>query len=382
MFKEDPVMQKSLFRNLWMGTAIGLLISLAIAAVFLVMWFKYASNLWATSEALWEAIMSMIASVLMTIMSLAFLTSDSLTAKWQRKLQKALVQHKVVETELANPENDASAGYSNERKDSIATEKTLSNPATGSSSTPRRMSLNEITEESNKDSEQIPFAVATRRDSEGQVRYSGETVQTSNKVVRSSGASPFFWIPLVTVLREGLEGMVFLGGIGINESPENIPFAVLAGIAAGLLIGWFIFRAGNSMKLQTFFVSASIFILYLSAGLMSKSIFKFEQNTWNINLGVMDSDMLDYYNVQQNVWHVSCCNPEDKTQGGWQLLNAILGWNNTATIGSVVSYVLFWFLFSAVLVSMKLLERRRVRLGQAKLGFKHCVKTLFSGLRM
>ncbi|KAJ3025782.1 UNVERIFIED_CONTAM: hypothetical protein HDU68_006689 [Siphonaria sp. JEL0065] len=138
---------------------------------------------------------------------------------------------------FADPQDGASARYSNKRKDSIAAEKTLADPVTDSCSTPWRMSRNYITEESNKDAEQITFAVATRRDSEGQVRYSFETVHvTSNKVIRSCEVSPFFWIPLITVLREGLEGMVFLGGIGIYESPENL--AVVAVLLCHISCCW------------------------------------------------------------------------------------------------------------------------------------------------
>ena len=40
------------------------------------------------------------------------------------------------------------------------------------------------------------------------------------------------------------------------------------------------------------------------------------------------------------VWHLDCCNPETNSGGsGWSILNALVGWNNTATLGSVLAYV-------------------------------------------
>lgn len=41
--------------------------------------------------------------------------------------------------------------------------------------------------------------------------------------------------------------------------------------------------------------------------------------------------------------HVSqCCSPELNGGGGWGIFNAIFGWNNTATYGSVISYNMYW----------------------------------------
>src|SRR5271169_523703 len=56
--------------------------------------------------------------------------------------------------------------------------------------------------------------------------------------------------------------------------------------------------------------------------------------------------------------HVNCCNPEDKTNGGWGIFNAILGWQNSATIGSVVSYCVYWIFVTLALIIMRIDERR------------------------
>lgn len=42
-----------------------------------------------------------------------------------------------------------------------------------------------------------------------------------------------------------------------------------------------------------------------------------------------------------------------------QIFNAILGWNNTATIGTIVSYCLYWIFVAAFLVYMNWKEKRR-----------------------
>ena len=64
--------------------------------------------------------------------------------------------------------------------------------------------------------------------------------------------------------------------------------------------------------------------------------------------------------------HVNCCNPEDKTNGGWGIFNAILGWQNSATIGSVVSYCVYWIFVTLALAVMRI-DERRVADGKATL---------------
>lgn len=55
---------------------------------------------------------------------------------------------------------------------------------------------------------------------------------------------------------------------------------------------------------------------------------------------------------------------------GWQLFNAILGWNNTATLGSVLAYVFYWILVAVTLVYLKWKEGRATCLGVRSRAFK------------
>ncbi|KAI9345022.1 iron permease FTR1/Fip1/EfeU [Obelidium mucronatum] len=295
-FRHDAGMQKTLSRSVWFGTVAGVVLSLAIGTAFLVILLKYATDLWAQAEAIWEGVFMLIACVLLTVMAYGFLKSDELTAKWEKKLHKKLDENAVQIT--SQPLNEG--------KTKAALEEAGSNAI-------------------------------------------------------FSFKSPLFWVPFVTVVREGLEGMIFLGGTAIGEEAGSIPLAAIIGLVCGGLIGYAIYRAGNSMKLHTFFVSASILLLYLAAGLLSKSVAMFEINTWNKAIGSMDSDDAVFYNIFTNVWHIECCNPEDKSQGGWQMFSAIFGWTNNATIGTVVSYILFWLTVSVALVVLKLKERKAAR---------------------
>ena len=51
-----------------------------------------------------------------------------------------------------------------------------------------------------------------------------------------------FLLPFVTVLREGLEAVVFIGGVGLTLPAEAFPLAVICGLLAGIVIGYLIYR--------------------------------------------------------------------------------------------------------------------------------------------
>lgn len=51
-----------------------------------------------------------------------------------------------------------------------------------------------------------------------------------------------FILPLVTVLREGIEAVVFTASVSFSASPTSIPLPVVIGILAGSIIGYIIYK--------------------------------------------------------------------------------------------------------------------------------------------
>ncbi|KAG0164349.1 high-affinity iron permease [Apophysomyces sp. BC1034] len=165
----------------------------------------------------------------------------------------------------------------------------------------------------------------------------------------------FFLLPFITVLREGLEAVVFIGGVSLNVQAKSIPIAAVMGFLCGCLVGVIIYRGGSLLRLRWFFIISTVILYLVAAGLMSRAVGFFETNAWNKIIGgesVEESGTVIPYKVTTAVWHVSWGNPENLTggTGGWQIFNAILGWNNTATIGTITSYCLYWVMVAALLV--------------------------------
>lgn len=51
-----------------------------------------------------------------------------------------------------------------------------------------------------------------------------------------------FILPFITIIREGLEAVVFIGGVGLGLKASSIPLAVVCGLVAGSLIGYFVYK--------------------------------------------------------------------------------------------------------------------------------------------
>ncbi|KAF9439086.1 high-affinity iron permease [Entomortierella beljakovae] len=270
---DDTALRRRLNRQVWGGAILGLVISLAIGAAFIVVWNKYANDLWATTEGIWVGCFSFVAVIMITVMGLAMLRTTQIQEKWRVKLSKAMDQ-----------ENEKGLG-------------------------------------------------------------------------RSSGRYALFVLPLITVLREGLEAIVFIGGVTFTETSKAIPAAVIVGLFCGCLIGYILYRGGNRMNLHVFFTASTYLLLLLAAGLVAKGVAAFESYAWNKAINAQGDDS-GYYDPRNNVWALTCCDPKANNQGFAQLMNALFGWSNIASIGTIVCYIGYWIIVIVSLVYMKLKSRR------------------------
>ena len=172
-------------------------------------------------------------------------------------------------------------------------------------------------------------------------------------------------LPFITVLREGLEAVVFVGGVSIGQPATSFPLPVVCGLLSGVLISVFIYYGGNILKLKYFLIASTCLMYLIGAGLFSKAVWNFEMHEWT-NLTGGDAAETGSgpgsYDIRQSVWHVNGANPElttDGSAGGWGIFNSILGWTNSATIGSVVSYCIYWLAITLTLIYMRVDERRQ-----------------------
>ncbi|KAK9319156.1 iron permease FTR1/Fip1/EfeU [Lipomyces orientalis] len=160
-------------------------------------------------------------------------------------------------------------------------------------------------------------------------------------------------LPFITILREGIEAIVFVGGVALSSPAKAFPLPVVCGLLAGGGIGFIMYKGGDFMKIQYFLIVATCFLYIVASGLFSKAVWFLENYQWSKAVGgdvAEEGDGPGSYDIRKSVWHVNCCNGQ--TSGGWMIFNAIFGWQNSATYGSVLAYNLYWI---ALMVSVLLM---------------------------
>jgi len=168
-----------------------------------------------------------------------------------------------------------------------------------------------------------------------------------------------FFVPFITVVREGLEAIVFIAGVSFSSPASAVPLAVVVGLIAGCAVGYILYKGGASSKLQIFLVVSTCLLYLVAAGLFSRSVWYFEAQDWNNAVGSDAAELgagAGSYDIDRSVWHVNYGNPELNGGGGWGIFNAILGWTNSATYGSVISYNLYWLCVIIGFIGMRYKE--------------------------
>lgn len=101
-----------------------------------------------------------------------------------------------------------------------------------------------------------------------------------------------FLVVFASVLREGIETVIFLGATTFVSVGQNNIIGALLGIAIVIIIAYFIFIAGKKINIKIFFNVTSVFLILFAAGLVSSSIHEFQEagilpetieHVWNIN---------------------------------------------------------------------------------------------------
>ena len=121
-----------------------------------------------------------------------------------------------------------------------------------------------------------------------------------------------FALPFITVLREGLEAVIFIGGVGLGEPASSFPLAVSCGLGVGALVGFLIYKGGNTASLQIFLIISTCFLYMVAAGLFSKAVWSFEIRQWSKIIGG-DAAAIGSgpgsYDITKSVWHVNVSRP-------------------------------------------------------------------------
>lgn len=271
-------------------------------------------------------------------MALAILRADQSKTKWRKKLQKAF----AGKLQAQDVDNDAVSPLVNAAETSQGQQAAIADEEHIAQEDQNKKSVGTPDDEHNavpdlKKTSSTPSNQSTSPSPSQKAPFGRRIVDTLKMPFEkhNRGTTVLFTIPFVTTLREGLEAVVFLGGVSLGLEASSIPLAAIVGLFCGFLCGFIVFRAGGYGKIKIFLLFSTCLLLLIAAGLFSRSIYYLQFYGYVKKVGDAAAEGGDgpgSFDALNYIWHINYANPENKSSS-WGLLNAITGWNNTGTAG-------------------------------------------------
>lgn len=290
----------TLKRKVIFGSLAGVFTCFIVGIVIISIFYTLGHDLWQQNEHMFEAVMSIFASVVISFMSVIFLRIGKLQEKIRMKMTKAIYELSSINI---------------------------------------------------KDMKRDPLEEAMDNTSQTSVTF-------KQKLLRITEKEAIFFLPFITALREGLEAVVFLGGVGIDSPITSLPLSMISAALISFAIGKFFYKSSTSFSLRMCLVIASCFLYTLASGLMSKGVWQIDLQRYVNKCDGQDMTELGTgpgsYDIADSVWHVNWGGEKD---GFWVILTALFGWTNSATYGSVISYNLYWIFVISFFKLLKAIEK-------------------------
>lgn len=179
--------------------------------------------------------------------------------------------------------------------------------------------------------------------------------RVDNSIQKKSMAGLFF-LAFVSVLREGVETVLFLGAANLVSQDRNFTGGIL-GISSAVFLGYLIFVASARIDIKRFFNLSSFLLLLFAAGLVGHGVHELEE------AGILNP-------LVEHVWDI---NPPASRAGEGiypalhengvigSMAKGLFGYNGNPSLLEVISYFgylgLIFFLFARI-------QRKAVASGQ------------------
>jgi high-affinity iron transporter len=154
----------------------------------------------------------------------------------------------------------------------------------------------------------------------------------------------------LAVLREGSETVLFLYGIAASDGGASWPMLAggLAGIAAGVLVGYAVYAGLLRIPLRWFFTATGILVLFLAAGMASQAA-RF----------LIQADVLP--SLAAPLWDTSALLPQTSITG--TLLRSLVGYEDRPAGMQVAFFVLVFVTIGAGMKWLNPVSAQPVRKG-------------------
>ena len=135
-----------------------------------------------------------------------------------------------------------------------------------------------------------------------------------------------FFLVLVSVLREGIETVIFLKAAMLVGGGEGVLGGAVIGVLLAIVLAFALFRGVAKIPLRKVFTATSVLLILFAAGLLAHGVHEFQE-----------AGMISI--VNEHVWDMNSVLDEKGAVGG--LMKGLFGYNGNPSLIEVGSYVFY-----------------------------------------
>ncbi len=150
----------------------------------------------------------------------------------------------------------------------------------------------------------------------------------------ASRGAGLFLLVFVSILREGIEAVIFLGAARFASQGNNLAGALL-GLAAAVVLGYLITAGALRINLHVFFTVVNVVLILFAAGLIAHGVHELQEAGW-------------LPTVVEHIWDI---NPRVAPGGAYPLLHengyigslarGLFGYNGNPSLLEVILYAAY-----------------------------------------
>ncbi len=139
-------------------------------------------------------------------------------------------------------------------------------------------------------------------------------------------------LAFLTVLREGVEMVLFLKAALVSSSGRGVFVGGLAGIGAAAILAWLLFRTAVRLDLRKFFAVTGALLVLFAAGLVARGLHEFQE------AGLVPA-------LIEHLWDSGRWLSEEGTAGA--LLESLFGYSASPSLLQVLGWLTYLLVFGA-----------------------------------
>jgi high-affinity iron transporter len=157
--------------------------------------------------------------------------------------------------------------------------------------------------------------------------YSSELGAKVSNALTSKHAYGLAGLAFVSILREGIETVLFLGSTSFTSSGIQTLFGGALGLLAAVVIGIAIIKYSVRMNMRAFFNATGVLLVFFAAGLVANGIGEFGE------AGIVPP-------LVDHVWNTGWLISGDSDLG--KLLQALFGYSAAPSLAQIIGYAAYW----------------------------------------